>query len=334
MPQSQHQTLPPNPPPPTVDGSMVLAVRPSQYPLSVLWLLDDCKTDPSISLSTGNASRPPMGSVIRHQDGSRITKGEYQIIKTSAQHVAAELLQLPVPSQHSTTRRTITYFKDHHPEELAKAIAKLEDAQPLLALCATHWKASHMVANSLTAAVSVSTNTQKANGSQVSRETGRKRLLSSAEPIPLAPKKARTDAVGPTNLNHAADVDTELTPPPASAVTTTNSSDSAILPQNNGPAMKRGLPSTVFTTDSDSLPANRQDPADSSGSSGSPASSPGHDNNSELVGTFESHTINPSGDPNSFLSRNDQKGTSVANCCGGASCCSCGNPYFYKYSSI
>jgi hypothetical protein len=278
--QSQ-QTLLPSPAPPPTD--------PAAYPPSVLWFLNNCKNDPTLKMSAGNGSRPSMASVIRRQDGTRITSGEYQVIKASAQRITARLLQLPVPSQHTATHRTITYFTLYHSQELGNALVELENLHPLLALCAAHWKASHMIANCLTAVAARETNdvndiSDSRASSRPPVKTVRKRPISGTEQMPAA-KKARTGTTGTSNLNH---VETHTESEPLASpvtVTTTSSPNPGIPPQNGRPTMKRGLAPTIFTTNANSSPADAsgQDPTNSSSSSGSPASGPGLH---ELSGTL------------------------------------------------
>ncbi|KAF8259166.1 hypothetical protein EI94DRAFT_1813809 [Lactarius quietus] len=49
------------------------SIHPSYYPLTILWLFENCKTDPSVHLYASNASQPPMQHIIRHEDRQLIT---------------------------------------------------------------------------------------------------------------------------------------------------------------------------------------------------------------------------------------------------------------------
>lgn len=264
-----------------------------RYQNSVLWTLNDCKNNSSVKVSAGNGSRPSMASVIRHADGSAIYKGEYQMIKASTQVVAAELLRLPIPTQHATTRRTISYFSKYHFQELENALVKLEQLQPLLALCAGHWKASHMLANSLTSAAtsSQSSKTQAHSSeapyeSQNPVETGRKRLALGTNQRQAAPKKARTDGTGTSDSNQIVIHDESNSPTSSANAAAPGSPNSPEISLQTGrpTLMKRGLAPTSFATITNSLPANGQDLANSGGSLGRSASSPGLH---ELASMFE-----------------------------------------------
>jgi hypothetical protein len=96
-----------------------------------------------------------MDRVIRHEDGRMISSMEYSAIKTSARMIRYELRRLPVPHERrlkGIQRRTKTYYRSFHPNEWKEAIRKLEELQPLLALCTSNWKADHVLGNALLAA--------------------------------------------------------------------------------------------------------------------------------------------------------------------------------------
>ncbi|KAI0062595.1 hypothetical protein BV25DRAFT_1838394 [Artomyces pyxidatus] len=125
------------------------ATRPAQYPLQVLWTIEDCKTDPAVGLSIGNESRPPMNRAIRHADGTMITPGEYSAIRASARKYKTFLLALATPRGLEKAKKTMTYFRNHHAAEWQRVVRELEAEQPLLALCASNWKSEHILCSVL-----------------------------------------------------------------------------------------------------------------------------------------------------------------------------------------
>ena len=127
------------------------ATRPSEYPEEILWSLDDCKADPDVKVSSTNSSRPPMERAIRHPDGAMISASEWAAIKATARMVKADLLSLPPPRDRCARERTKSkiYFRTYFRKEWDAAVAKMESHQPLLALCASHWKAEHVLGNTL-----------------------------------------------------------------------------------------------------------------------------------------------------------------------------------------
>lgn len=127
------------------------ATRPAQYPQSIIWNLEDCKLYPGIVTET-NLSRPVMEKCIRHEDGSEISSKEWNSIKASARLlVNIYLIALKSPADPSAKMRTKTktYYSKYFPQVWSDVVEKLEDGQPLVGLCASHWKAEHIIANCL-----------------------------------------------------------------------------------------------------------------------------------------------------------------------------------------
>lgn len=124
------------------------ATRPAKYPHEILWSLEDSKTDLDVGASEGNLSRPAMGKVLRHADGTDINDGEYHAIKATAHAIAYELNQLPLPAGSQKLKglnRTMRFYKNHMVHEWNQAITDAESQQELLALCSAHWKAEHVI---------------------------------------------------------------------------------------------------------------------------------------------------------------------------------------------
>ncbi|KAG5634301.1 hypothetical protein H0H81_002497 [Sphagnurus paluster] len=124
------------------------ANRPSRYPRQILWNIEDCRDDPDINLTRGNKSRPSMERAIRHADGSLINKGVWRSIRSTASHIVNErLLTLKRPSAapSSAKQNSRKYLKKYFPSKWDDAISSLEEQEPLVALCASHWKAEHVL---------------------------------------------------------------------------------------------------------------------------------------------------------------------------------------------
>jgi hypothetical protein len=122
------------------------AIRPTAYPFAVLWSLEDCRTDRNSGVTESNKSRPPMDRVIHHEDGSQITSQEWNTIKASARMLKYELRQLPLPLDRRAQiqSKTKVFYKQYYPKEWTRMILQLEEDQPLLKLCCSHWKAEHV----------------------------------------------------------------------------------------------------------------------------------------------------------------------------------------------
>ena len=108
-------------------------------------------------MSATNTSRPPMERAIRHGDGTMITASEWAAIKATARMVKSDLLSLPPSRDRRAKERTKSkgYFRTYFRKEWDAAVAKMESVQPLLALCASHWKAEHVLGNTLLVKVAV-----------------------------------------------------------------------------------------------------------------------------------------------------------------------------------
>lgn len=131
------------------------ATRPSQYPPEILWSLEDSKTDEDVGTSEGNLSRPPMGRVLRHADGTDISTGEYNAIKATAHAIIYDLNELPIPPGKAHLKgknRTMRFYKSNMVREWNQAVLDAERQQELLRLCSAHWKAEHVLGAALRAA--------------------------------------------------------------------------------------------------------------------------------------------------------------------------------------
>ncbi|KAF8148931.1 hypothetical protein B0H34DRAFT_736008 [Crassisporium funariophilum] len=96
--------------------------RPSQYPPSILWHFSDCDSDPDVNMTVSN--------------------------KTSGHNVVSNhLINLPDPMDRMGKGkcRTKTWYSTWHRKEWLAAILDFEVQQPLLRLCASNWKANHML---------------------------------------------------------------------------------------------------------------------------------------------------------------------------------------------
>lgn len=124
------------------------AIRPSMYPLEILWLFKDCESDPDVNITASNRSRPPLAACIRHEDGTLITTAEYDAIKTSGHNVISNhLANLPEPRDKLAKgkARSKTWYASWYRKEWLAAILDFESQQPLLRLCSSHWKAEHIL---------------------------------------------------------------------------------------------------------------------------------------------------------------------------------------------
>ena len=119
--------------------------RPLQYPQTVLWTFEDCKTDPSIDFTAANEARVALHKIIRHANGTMITNSAVKAITSRARPIVNKILaRVPSHIQHKEIGKV--YFRTTYPTEWDAGCEELETAQPLLRLCAGHWKAEFVLA--------------------------------------------------------------------------------------------------------------------------------------------------------------------------------------------
>ena len=130
------------------------AMRPEAYDRCVLWNIDDCQNYGLVTEK--NASRPPMEKCVRNSKGETVSTSEFNAIKATARMlVNIHLVPLGTPADPAAKLMTKTrrYYKKYFLQNFKDVLDKLEAQEPLLTLCAAHWKAEHIVANCLTAIV-------------------------------------------------------------------------------------------------------------------------------------------------------------------------------------
>lgn len=127
--------------------------RPAYYPESVLWTFADCKSDPSVGMSPGNESRPPMARAIRHENGELLSDDEWKTIRQSTittMHSRLDSIDTShLPPSATNQSHKKTFYTRYFMKEWLAALAELEVVVPLLSLCSGDWKADKMLASVL-----------------------------------------------------------------------------------------------------------------------------------------------------------------------------------------
>jgi len=119
--------------------------RPDDIPKGVLWTFSDCKADPTVRMTGPNPSRPNMKSALRNRDGSTIEQGIYQLICGSARSIIKSILLPLKPANFAKGASLASHFQTNNPTQWTAAVLQLEQQHPLVALCAEHWKAKHLL---------------------------------------------------------------------------------------------------------------------------------------------------------------------------------------------
>jgi len=166
------------------------SIRPPHYSHKILWTLEDCQKDSHNVVTESNKSRPAMEKAVRHEDGMLINAGEWRAIKANVRVIASrDLLPLPIPRNTpiSMKKKTKTYFTRYYLKQWNDAVLKLEEQEPLLALCAAHWKAEHVLNTILTG-------TSESNQKASTRRDDASDLEDPAVPPPTSPSKTNTSS--------------------------------------------------------------------------------------------------------------------------------------------
>lgn len=147
--------------------------RPEGLPHSILWLADDVRQYDGLT-SESNKSRPKMELCIRQNDGSMITGAEYSALQALVRRfVAMNLTPLSTPKDPAAAsiQRTRRWYRKWYPQNYQDVLWRLEEAEPLLALCSGSWKADQLVGRHLYWLAEQAKKTAK----EVGEEVGKKR---------------------------------------------------------------------------------------------------------------------------------------------------------------
>ena len=132
------------------------SVRPRYLPSTVLWYFEDCAHDMTCGeiVTPANPNRPKMSRAIRRDDGSVVSYKEYTDIRKTADIVVLQFLEHvngPDAPMHPGRVRTLTatVAKSLFHAQFRQAILNLEAEEPLLRLCARHWKAETLISQAL-----------------------------------------------------------------------------------------------------------------------------------------------------------------------------------------
>jgi hypothetical protein len=93
------------------------AKHPDEFPASILWTWEDCKTDDSVGVSSSNVSRPPMQHAICHEDGfmlSRQSGRQFVILQRlsfAPTWIPSPLLPKPGPTSHARRCTSSVIFR-------------------------------------------------------------------------------------------------------------------------------------------------------------------------------------------------------------------------------
>ncbi|KAA1477640.1 hypothetical protein DENSPDRAFT_617039 [Dentipellis sp. KUC8613] len=116
------------------------ALRPEEYRKAILWTPEDWSSDP---MSKDGPPRLLMYTFIRNTQGD-IVEDAWPHVMEAAEQARSMLVNLPEPVNelaHTDGPRLLPWYQKWYPKEFDSAITWMETQQPLLSLCAAHWKA-------------------------------------------------------------------------------------------------------------------------------------------------------------------------------------------------
>lgn len=126
---------------------------PTYYPELVLWTFADSKSNPSVGMSPGNESRPPMACGIQHENRELISDDEWktihQLMITTMHSRLDSINTSHLPPSATNQSHKKTFYTHYFMKEWLAALAELEVIVPLLSLCSGDWKADKMLASVL-----------------------------------------------------------------------------------------------------------------------------------------------------------------------------------------
>ena len=160
--------------------------RPDFYPHSILWTLDDCKNDPTVTTSSMNKSRPSMKRALRHDDGRYLTDAEWKTICRSAVLISRTILEPldPLGTVACGQPQKKKFYQNNFPNDWIQAMQELEILAPVTSYCVGTYKAE------LTPGSILQDNTSPNTAPAPSR---------SSTPSSLAPSRIASSSVAPSS---------------------------------------------------------------------------------------------------------------------------------------
>ncbi len=109
----------------------------------------DAQADPSVGTTMSNPNRLNLHQITRYSNGNVVDPLTYSAVRKSAYNIARSILW-PLNSKvqpelaHKTGKNgpgTKSFYRSYFWDKWMEAITRLEEMQPLLALCEGHYKA-------------------------------------------------------------------------------------------------------------------------------------------------------------------------------------------------
>ncbi len=132
-----------------------------------------------------------MERCIRDKDGNEVSSSVWRAIKKSAKmlvNIYLKTLKDPTDPLAKTKTKGKTYYSRFFPQIWNDVLSKLEQNEPLLRLCAAHWKADHIIGNCLQAIVEENRKNKKKASAQSTHNDASDSEVEGREDIDLEPE--------------------------------------------------------------------------------------------------------------------------------------------------
>lgn len=130
-----------------------LIEKPAHLPDSVLWTFKSAQeAGAPAGLSTTNAYRPTFTKALRDSKGNKLDSSLVKLIRRTARHLSEHILaRHPIEQVAVDIKHIREYYRTKCPQLWYGSIVLLEQRHKEVGLCSAHWKADHLLGQSILA---------------------------------------------------------------------------------------------------------------------------------------------------------------------------------------
>lgn len=172
--------------------------KPSAIPDTVLWTFKSAQDIGALAgLSAKNHYRPSFHKALRDSKGKVLDPAVVKLIKRTASSLADRILAIhPLDQVQVDVKQIREYYRSKRPDLWYGSITVLETRHKEVALCSAHWKADHLIGQSITNARKAAKKAQTGEADSDDDEgpphgTLKKRPARATTPLPSAPPSKR-----------------------------------------------------------------------------------------------------------------------------------------------
>ncbi|KAF4600291.1 hypothetical protein EYR38_004915 [Pleurotus pulmonarius] len=172
--------------------------KPPEIPDSVLWTFKSAQDIGALAgLSAKNHYRPSFHKALRDAKGKVLDPAVVKLIKRTASSLADRILAIhPLDQVQVDVKQIREYYRSKRPDLWYGSITVLETRHKEVALCSAHWKADHLIGQSITNARKAAKKAQTGEADSDDDEgpvhgTLKKRPAGATTPLPSVPPSKR-----------------------------------------------------------------------------------------------------------------------------------------------